>query len=324
MEMEFKDPSARRRRLLLVVGLVTALIAGFAAYQMSAGGTGAAAPPETTQVVVVTREVPPRTVLAAGDVALREVPVDPSVETAARATEVVVGRMTAVTMLPGQVVYPNLLVTTTEGAPFSILAPGETIAEDTPHWRAVAVMVPRDRAVGGDILAGQHIDLIVSVAINVFRYDEEGNLDEMVLAGNPQSGESTKITYQDLEVLEARTTDSIYILKMDLRQAEEVSHISKVAPNSFSLVLRPDGDGRQVETYDYGVTHDRLIMKYLYPVPLVLDVSLLPGGNGEAVVAPGPVLSSPDPDAPPESPAPDAPAESPAPEPAVPTPTAAP
>jgi len=69
----------------------------------------------------------------------------------------------------------------------------------------------------------------------------------------------------------------MYILKVDLHQAEQIYHIVQVAPDSFSLALRPEEDTRAADTSQYGETTDRLIMTYLYPVPRLIDLSQLLG-----------------------------------------------
>ena len=52
----------------------------------------------------------------------------------------------------------------------------------------------------------------------------------------------TKITFQDLEVLKSTPDDNMYVLKVDLHQAEQISHVVQLAPDSFSLALRPGDD----------------------------------------------------------------------------------
>ena len=71
----------------------------------------------------------------------------------------------------------------------------------------------------------------------------------------------------------------MYILKVDLHQAEQIYHVVQEAPDSFSLALRPDSDTRIADTSQYGVTTDRLVMTYLYPVPQLIDLTQLLGGQ---------------------------------------------
>src|SRR3989304_4073078 len=76
---------------------------------------------------------------------------------------------------------------------------------------------------------------------------------------------STKIPYQDLSILARNGT--LYILRVDIAQAEEISHLQAAGNAQFSLVLRPDGDDRQVDTEKLGETTNRIIEKYGLPIP---------------------------------------------------------
>ena len=316
MEMEFKDPDRRRRILLVLVGVVLAATAGWGAF-MLANGKSSAAQVETESVLVAARDIPARQSVAVDDVVMRQVPVNEVLSQTYTESDLVVGRLTAVPVYEDQQMTPNLFATTTADADFSILGPDEEVTTTSPYWRAVAVEVPSSRAVGGEITAGQHVDLIVSVDIQVMAVDPEGNYQIIDTATNEglTSGKSTKITFQDIEVLKADSETGMYVLKVDLHQAEQVSHVVQLAPDSFSLVLRPDTDTRAADTTDYGVTTDSLIMTYLFPVPQLLDLSQLLGEPTTPTV-PGPDASG-DPDASPDPDATPTPEESPAPTPST-------
>ena len=278
MEMEFKDTERRRRILLIVVGVVLAGAAGWGAF-MLANGNKATAPVITDSVLVAARDIPARQAVVADDVTIRQVPIDEVLSQSYKEAGLVVGRLTAVPIYTDQQMTPNLFATSAADADFSILGPDEDITLDSPYWRAVSVEVPTNRAVGGAITAGQHIDLIVSVDIQVLGLDEEGNYQIIETATDEglQSGKSTKISLQDLEVLKAEPDEGMYILKVDLHQAEQIAHIIQEAPDAFAMVLRPDIDTRTADQVEYGVTTDRLVMTYLYPVPQLIDLSQLLG-----------------------------------------------
>ncbi len=291
MEIEFKDLARRRRFLLTAVGLTLALGAGFGAYSIASKGTPSVEVAKQS-VLVATREIAARTPITVDDVAVRQLPMDDVLTQSYRAPEEVVGRLTAVPVYAGQQMAPNLFATSSANAEFSILGPEEVVTADSPYWRAVAVQVPASRAVGGEIEAGQHVDLFVSVQIDVLAVDPDGNYQRVDTATEDglQSGTSTKITFQDLEVLKADPAEGMYVLKVDLHQAEEIYHIVQVAPDSFSLALRPEEDTRAANTLEYGETTDRLVMTYLFPVPQLLDLSQLLGGSappGQVSPTPG-------------------------------------
>lgn len=278
MEMEFKDTGRRRRLLLIGLGAALALAAGYGAFQLASNGSRA--PQVIKESVLVAKHfIPARTQLTADDVTTREVPIDEILGQSYREPAEVIGRVTSVPIYPEQQLTPNLFATTSADAAFSILGPDETVAPDSEYWRAVAVEVPAARAVGGEIEVGQHVDLFVSVQIDILAVDPEGNYQRIDTAtpDGLMSGKSTKITFEDLEVLKAMPDEGLYILKVNLHQAEQIAHVAETAPDSFSLALRPDEDTRPVDTSQYGVTTDRLIMTYLYPVPQLLDLSQLLG-----------------------------------------------
>ena len=305
MEMEFKDPGRRRRLLTIVIGAVLALGAGWGAYTIATSGNAASAQIIREPVLVAARDIPARTTVTIDDVTVRQVPIDELLSQSYRESGQVLGRVTAVPIYADQQVTPNLFATSTADSDFSILAPDEVVTATSPFWRAVAVSVPPDRAVGGEIKAGDHIDLFVSVEIEVLQLDPEGVYQQVETATEDGliSGKSTKITYQDLEVLKINEDEGMYILKVDLHQAEEIAHIVQVAPDSFALALRPAEDTRRANPIEYGETTDRLIMTYLFPAPQLIDLSQLLGLPPGASPIPGGVptpTASPDPNATPE------------------------
>ena len=302
MEMEFRDPGRRRRLLVVTLGGILAAAAGMAAFTMASNGNKA---PDVARqnVLVATREVQARTALSADDVTLRQVPTDQVLEAVYTDPTLVVGRITSIPIVPGEQITPNLFATADANSDFSILSPGETVTTDSPYWRAVAVEVPPDRAVGGDLKAGDHVDLFVSLEIDVLTQDATGQWVKTDGANSAgfQTGDSTKLTFQDLEVLKSTPDNNMYVLKVDLHQAEQISHVVQLAPDSFSLALRPGDDTRSADTSQYGTTTDRLIMTYLFPAPRLIDLTQLTGpavspipGSGSSPV-PGGTGSTPSP-----------------------------
>jgi Flp pilus assembly protein CpaB len=282
MEMEFQDTGRRRRMLLVIIGIALALVAGWTAYSLGTRGTAAPEVPKQA-VLVAARDVPAREALTADDVTVRDVPIDELLGQAYTEPSQVIGRITAVPIYANQQLTPNLFASTAAGSDFSILEPDEVVTADSPFWRAVAVEVPLSRAVGGEIKDGQRVDLFVSVSIDVFALDPEGNMQRVDTATDDglRSGQSTKITFQDLEVLKADPESNLYILKVDLQQAEQIAHVAQVAPDSFSIALRPEEDTRVAGSTDYGTTTDSLVMTYLFRVPQLVDLVTLLQQNGQ-------------------------------------------
>ncbi len=277
MEMEFKDSGKRRRLLMIVVGALLALGAGWGSLMLATNGDHQAVAMDTQSVLEAAHDIPARTTVTADDVVVRSVPVDEAMPQSYTDPNDVIGHVNAVALYAGQQITPNLFATTSANSDFSILTPDEVVSADSPYWRAVALQIPAERAVGGEIQAGDHVDVFVSVQINVLEVGPDGTYQQVDTATQQglQSGESTKITFQDIEVLKADPTQNMYVLKVDLHQAEQIYHVVQVAPDSFSLALRPDQDTRSADTSQYGETTDHLVMTYMFRVPHLLDLSKL-------------------------------------------------
>jgi Flp pilus assembly protein CpaB len=317
MEM---DSSRRRRLILMTLGIVLAVVAGGIAFVLAQQPSGGE-PVATTPVLVAARDIEARTTLTADDLTVEQLPTNAVVPQAYTTIDEAIGRVTSIRILADQQITPNFFVggVVAPGGspiPWSILDPEETVAPDSPYWRAVAVQVPRNRAVAGQLRAGDRIDLLVTVQFaNPVQpvEDEDGNLsyeevDSALALVDPETGEirgivggqATKLTFTDLEILEANTEDNLYILKVDLHQAEQINHVALVAPDSFSIVLRPGQDTRAINTDEYGETTDRVIMQYLYPVPELVDLATLLGLVVEPIPAPPQDGASPSPEPEPE------------------------
>jgi Flp pilus assembly protein CpaB len=266
LELEYHQPG-KRRKIFIVLGVFLAIAAGGAAFVLinnaqQQGGTVATKP-----VIVAARDIPARTVLQTSDLTIRNMPDDPSLLTAITQPDQVVGRVTGVALLMQQPILPNLLLSSTAGGQFSILRPEETLAPDAPHWRAVSVNVPDDRAVGGQIQSGQQVDLFVTVQVNVViptpapgRTSTDGNRNNGFY-----TDKSTKVTYQDVVVLAKNGT--FYILRVQESMAEEISHLQAAGNAMFSIALRPEGDHRTVDTKNMGETTNKIIQEYKLPIP---------------------------------------------------------
>lgn len=280
MELEYKD-TGRRAKLVVVLGVVLAIVAGGAAYflitqaQQQAGQGGL----QKVSVVVATRAIPARKVIEAADVAVAQVPLDPTNANGVVSDPAkVVGRVPAVTILQGQPVTTNLLASSSEGGQFTILGPNETVGPDSPAWRAVSITVPDNQAVGGLLQSGETVDVFVTATVNV--------PEDLIKEGKYYTDKSTKITYQDMVIL-ARA-GQFYILKATLPVAEEIAHLQASGTAQFSMALRPDVDTRQVDATALGETTNRIITKYGLPIP-----ETYPAGNGP--VRTPPPLPSPTP-----------------------------
>ena len=205
---------------------------------------------------------------------------------AVRKPEDLVGRVLAVTVFQGQMLTTNMLASTTTGGQFSILEPGETVSPESEAWRAVAMTVPDDRAVGGLIVAGMSVDVFLSAQVNVPA--------DLQAEGTYYTDKATKITYQNMVVL--AKAGSNYVVKTTLAQAEEITHLVATGNAQFSMVMRPEADVRFADASKLGETTNLIIERYGLPVPVNY-----PEGNGPITTpAPtatpsAPVVASPGP-----------------------------
>jgi Flp pilus assembly protein CpaB len=267
MELEYHQPG-RRRKLFIILGVFLAIAAGGAAFVLISSAQQQGGQIVMKKVIVAARDIPARTVLATSDLTIRDVPDDPSLLQAITDPDQVIGRVTGVAVLMQQPILPNLLLSTTAGGQFSILRPEETLAPNAPHWRAVSVNVPDDRAVGGQLQSGQQVDLFVTVQVNVVvPTPAPGRTANGGRNEGFYTDKSTKVTWQDVVVLAKNGT--FYILRVDESMAEEISHLQAAGNAMFSIALRPEGDHRTVDTRLFGETTNRIIEQYKLPIPQV-------------------------------------------------------
>ena len=275
MEMEFKDNS-RRRTLVLVVGVLLAIAAGAAAFALSSQSE---AEPEsllpTREIVVAARPIAARQAIEALDVIRRNVPIDPTTDSAVTDPDEVVGEISAVNILQFQPITANLLASGTSLGAVDILKPDETVSPDSPILRAVSLSVPPDRAVGGLVGAGQRVDLLATwpMAVSIPVDELTGVVPTDPETGEPftyTSGSATKPMWMDVEIINKNPESSLYIFRMEMREAEEVAHAQNQGA-SFTILLRPDEDNREVDRSFFGATTDRILERYNFPIPEFID-----------------------------------------------------
>jgi Flp pilus assembly protein CpaB len=269
VELEYSDKNSRRSKVYIAVGIIVALLVAATVYiALQASGLTSEEDVEMRQVVVAALDIPGRKAIAEDDLVMRSVPVDPVNETAFTEMEQVLGRVAAVPINAGQLVTPNLLASSEEGATFSILDPGQEFDPSMPDLRAVSITVTDDRAVGGTLQPGQLVDLIAT--LNVTPIEEEPTetpAEGESAAGDPVAGPSTKTTLQQIDILSKNGT--LYILRTDLATAEKITELT-AAGAQFTFVLRADADDRTAETE--GSTLDRLLEEYGFPAPQAAEL----------------------------------------------------
>jgi Flp pilus assembly protein CpaB len=261
VELEYSDKNSKRSKVYIAVGVIMALmVAGIVFVALQASVLTKGDDVVMREVVVAARDIPGRKPIEEGDVVMQTVTADPTNESAYTRIDEVLGRVSGISILAGQMVTTNMLASSTSGQSYSILEPGQVFDPEGPDLRAVSISVPDDRAVAGTLVPGQLVDLIVTMAIN----PEVGQTAEQAARTQAQfiPGPSTKVTLQSLTIL-ARN-GGLYILRTDLATAEKITELT-AAGGQFTFVLRPDIDDRTADTV--GSTIDQLIDEYGFPVP---------------------------------------------------------
>lgn len=306
MGMQFGSET-RRRRILIALGLLLAVIAAVGAFTLVNRPPPPAAQVPTTPVLVAVSAIPPRTAVLPGQIAVREIPQTAVLPEALTDPSQATGRFTVVQIYAGQQLTPNLFLD--EGAvDFSILDPEETIEPNSPFWRAIAVTLAPDRAVGG-LHAGQFIDLIVTAGVDIQGIGNcvEGEGSPAPASPGTQpgpvgtpgvycSGLTTKITFENMRILHVPPESDTYVLRVDLHQAEELTYMvdstqdSESPDYTFTAVLRPDRDTRLIDRLGYGETGDRVIRQYRWVIPEILYLfEFIPNPAPGAAVTPEPI-----------------------------------
>jgi Flp pilus assembly protein CpaB len=259
MELDYVPPR-RRGRVIVLVGILLAGVAGIGAFMVMSSAQQQASEAHTPRVTVVvaSRAIPARKTIEAGDLAVHEIPID-GVPTGGAINDpaTAVGHIAAISILAGQPLTANMFAASSGNGTIAVLSPDETLSPNSPAWRAVAINVPDDRALGGLLTAGQNVDVFVTVPVSV-PADIQGN--EKYVADR-----STKVTYQDVPIIAKNNT--YYIVRVTQQVAEEISHLQASGAASFSFALRPDIDTRITSTAGLGETTNLLIQRYGMPVP---------------------------------------------------------
>jgi Flp pilus assembly protein CpaB len=273
MEVEFSGDRRRRRLLLLSGGALALVTAGVIVFVLQQPPPPPA-PVATRTVIVAAVAIPARTVIGASMLTTADLSASSVLDDVLTDPSDAVGKVTTVGILKNQLISPNLYGGGNLGG-LAILAADETISPDSPVWRAISVLVPKERAVGGMLVPGEHVDLFTTIKLAV--YDPSGaQTDGALPSSGYYSENTTKLTWSDVEILAYNLEEDLYVLKVDEHQAEEIAHIQGSDLNGFSLSLRPEADTRDIDRSGYGETTNRILEQYDFPVPQVIDLNGYP------------------------------------------------
>ncbi len=287
MEAEYVN-ERRRRRMIVLVGVLLAVVAAAATYYLVTR-PGSSTPPAAQKTIVVAAvDIPARTPIEAAMLTTVTVPDSSALDFALTDPNLAVAKIPAVDIAAGQPISADMFSSGT-AAGLVILQPDETISPDSPIWRAVSVTVPRDRAVGGLLSVGDHVDLFVTLSPQI--YDPNGPANGFTDPGHAPastdvqySDQTTKVTWTNLELLQAEPDDSVYVLKVTEAQAEEIAHVQSIGAD-FTIGLRPPGDDRSFDPGSYGQTTNSLIDLFGFKIPSMIVLGS-PGPSAAPSAAP--------------------------------------
>ncbi|HKY52227.1 MAG TPA: Flp pilus assembly protein CpaB [Candidatus Limnocylindria bacterium] len=228
------DPYGQRRsrlvaRILLGLGVLVALLAALGTY-LYAGAARTATPTDipTVDVLVAARDIDARSAIGANDVKVIQLPRDAAPASALRDANAASGMVTTVPLAANEPVLPTKIAQPGAGGHIAVLPPGQVVT-NAPAFRAMALNIPDSNAAGGLIVAGDHVDILYTLAVvEPTRSDFVG-----------------RIVIQDVPVL--AKTITVYTLRVDAAVAERIAAL-QASGGSLHLLLRAPGDARPAGT----------------------------------------------------------------------------
>jgi len=147
--------------LWLTAGIVIAIAAAVVAYITLTNAMVKSSEEQVTVpkvgVVVTTRHLPVRTLISAGDVQIKEVPVDSAPEGSLASVDDAIGKMVTTDLYPGEIIVTNRLVD-----PTTVAGDGRTALIISENQ--VLMAFPADDLMSriGILKPGDHVDLLVT------------------------------------------------------------------------------------------------------------------------------------------------------------------
>jgi pilus assembly protein CpaB len=256
-----EDRSRRRARLVLIVGLLFAVGAGATTFFVAnTAKSEAPAPIPTSNVIVAAREIPSKTQITSADLKLVRMNTDAVPPAAATSAEQVIGRITITPISIGEPILPSKLAGPNGTAfvviPADRLAPDGAITPGTPMYRAMSITVADAQAAGGNVQAGDMVDILFS-----FSFDPT----KLLINPNPQrnvTDVSARIVLERIPIL-ARNL-SVYVIRTDAATAERIGYLT-ASGGVMQFLLRAPKDERATGTS--GATFRTLQPEFKIQVP---------------------------------------------------------
>jgi pilus assembly protein CpaB len=216
-------------RILLALGVIIAVVAAVGTYFYAVAAR--TAPPSEVamvDVLVAARDIEARSALGASDVKVVQLPRDVAPANALHDANGTAGLITTVRLSANEPVLPTKIASPGSQGNIAVLPPGQTVASSLA-FRAMSVNIPDANAAGGLIEAGDHVDILYTLAvIEPTKPDFVG-----------------RIVLQDIPVL--AKTITVYTLRVDATTAERIAAL-QASGGTLQLLLRAPGDARPAGT----------------------------------------------------------------------------
>jgi Flp pilus assembly protein CpaB len=162
----YQAPRARRsgRTLIFVIGAGMAVVAFIAVFVIGALLAAANSGSHQVTAVVALRDIGPRELITSDSVALRQVPAASLPPHSINLMADLQGDTALVTIYKGQVISENLIAS----APDQIDLGAETFLPIPEGFVALTIPTDEQQGVAGYVAAGDYIDIIATVKIDVF------------------------------------------------------------------------------------------------------------------------------------------------------------
>jgi pilus assembly protein CpaB len=234
-----QDGSRRRARLILILGIVLAIGAGATTFFYTSNAKTETAPVvETQNVIVAAREIPAKTTLTQADIKTQAINKDAVPPTALTKSEEVIGKVTLQVISVGEPLLPAKFADAKNPAftviPANLIGPDGAPQPGSPNFRAMSLTVPDTNAVGGAVVAGDVVDIMVSMNVDPAK---------VLQRPTPLQGADTsvKIVLERVPIL-ARLA-STYTIRIEALTAERLAYLQS-SGGVVSFLLRAPKDER--------------------------------------------------------------------------------
>jgi Flp pilus assembly protein CpaB len=184
------------------------------------------------EVLVAGRDLPSRTLIAAGDVVVVRTASELIPAPALRSAESAIGSLTSVPIYAGEVMLASKFAAV-DAAGFSIFPAGQQPTASSPDYRAMSLKIADANAVGGVVQAGDVVDVIFAFTYQPLTFGVDSAAEQDFAA---------RILAERTVVL-ARAAD-IYTLRVEAAQAERLAAL-QAGGTTMHLLLRAGDDRRE-------------------------------------------------------------------------------